>query len=137
MKNYSSARQRAWRNLMVATINEALARGLITLDGDKEPASIFDFDVEGMPARGFTHDAGWREVGVSGALYPREGGPIRSSNAGFYAGEAFATGWLERKTGAWLQKSHPLLNCRRHLIDKLAALKVEPQGYADRGKFFL
>lgn len=154
--HYKTTRSRAWRNLMVAAINTAIERRLIGLregedywPGKKKDRReerwdtcgvVFDFELGGMPAAAYLDDAGWGEISIHCALYPKDGHAfIRAGNAGFSAGDAFAFGWLERRDGAWLQRSRgmPALTCRRELIEKVAALDVVPLGYADHGKFMM
>jgi hypothetical protein len=62
---------------------------------------------------------------------------VRAFNAGFDAGDAFGTTWVERERGAWMQSSDSSFNCRKALLDQLAALQVEPQGYGDRGRVIM
>jgi hypothetical protein len=52
-------------------------------------------------------------------------------------GDVFAAGWLERKTGAWLQSSTTSFNCRRYLLGYLSQLEVEPHGYGDKGRVIM
>ncbi|KAK0358752.1 hypothetical protein LTR94_034107, partial [Friedmanniomyces endolithicus] len=60
---------------------------------------------------------------------------VRSYNAGFLAGEAFASGWLEREDGRWLQTSlSPTGSIRNALVDRVAHHRLEPLGYADNGR---
>ena len=142
---YASLRKRAWRNVMVAAINEALSQKLITTRaGDNhwphagqpdDDGHEFDFSLpNGLPARAYLRDIGHGEVGVHVAVRPT-GRFIRAGAAGFSAGEAFAVGWLERKEGAWLQESAPLFSCRNALKGDLASLTVHPCGYQDHGRF--
>lgn len=148
---YRSSRNKAWRNLMVLTVNEALRRKLFTLRPDdnrwpgvspdkKTRSSGFAFDFmlpSGRPARGWVGDAGFGELSIHAAVDPKEGGWVSSGNAGFVAGDAFAAGWLERKLGAWLQSSPSMFRCRKHLLRELEQMPAEPQGYGDRGRVIL
>lgn len=140
---YTSVRQKAWRNLMVCAINAALEQKLFSLrPGDNRfPNDIrqvlFDFVLpNGMPVRGSVADAGYHELSVHAAVYPK-GDFVRASNGGFKAGEAFGTTWVERERGAWMQSSDNSFNCRKSLLDQIAALQVEPLGYGDRGRIIL
>lgn len=151
-----STRRRAWRNAMVAAINEAIERRLFSLrPGDNrwfgrpinrhrvQQANVFRFQVDGkIPAIASLWDAGWDEISVHVALWPTDEADHRIAwaNAGFGAGEVFASGWLERRTGAWLQVSSESgqgwsFRCRAPRLETVAAIQVEPRGYADRGSF--
>jgi hypothetical protein len=150
-----NTRLRAWRNAMVAVINEALARRLFSLragdnrwpgadfvDRGRQKAHIFRFEIGGIPAIASLWDAGWDEISVHVAFWPTEGAAniVAASNAGFYAGEMFASGWLERREGAWLQVgsdsgSNWSFRCRRNRLAQVASLALKPSGYADHGLF--
>lgn len=138
---YTSARSKAWRNLMVFTVNEALERKLLTLrmndnrfatEGGR--GTLFDFALpNGLPVRGYVSDAGFGEVNFHAAVNPT-GALVRTIDAQFSAGDAVARGWLERERGAWLQSSESRFCCRRALLGELAAMDVEPRGFGDRGR---
>lgn len=141
---YKTTRQKAWRNLMVCTVNAALERKLFTLrpgdnrfgDADSR-GSLFDFALpNGLPVRGYVSDAGFNELNVHAAVNPI-GTWIRAGNAGFEAGDAVALGWLERERGAWLQSSDTQFRCRKGLLAQLADLRVEPHGFGDRGRVIM
>lgn len=152
--NYSkSLRKRAWRNAMVAAINAAIERRLLSVrpgdnrwpgankNGDRD-TYVFAFAIEGIPAVASLHDAGYDEVSVHVALWPTPDGErwVSAMNAGFDAGQVFASGWLERRDGAWLQVSSDgatSFRSRRERLAPLAALDIRPKGYADRGSFKL
>lgn len=145
-----STRKRAWRNVMVAAINAGIAQGLFSIrpgdnrwpageNQDRREAFSFNFSIGNIPAVASVQDAGFDELSIHAALWPTEDGlrVVKSLNAYFRAGEAFATGWLERREGAWLQvsSSSPEFTCRKHRLAEVAALNVSPRGYADRGSF--
>jgi hypothetical protein len=141
--DYRSVREKAWRNLMVLTINAGLQQKLFSLRPDdnrwpgKGEGHLFDFELtNGLPVRGYVHDAGWGELSIHGAINPK-GSWVRASNAGFNAGDAFAAGWLERKNGAWLQSATTMFNCKRAILQLLADMTVEPMGYGDRGRVIM
>ena len=131
----------AWRNMMVAAINAGLDQGAFGLAPDDnrwsgENGLVYRFDFGDMPAIASVHDAGWGELSIHVAVKPTEDGEkaIKSSNAGLYAGDAFAAGWLERKDGKWLQTSDKPSNAfRRNLLPVIAAVKVEPKGFKASG----
>lgn len=141
---YKTTRQKAWRNLMVLTVNEALERKLFTLRrGDNRFADVhgqgtlFDFTLpNGMPVRGYVSDAGFDELNVHAAVNPT-GTLVRAGNATLAAGDAVAMGWLERRKGAWLQSSESRFSCRKALVGQLADMQAEPQGYGDRGRVIM
>lgn len=152
-----SPRRRAWRNAMVAGINAALSRRFFSLrPGDnrwpgarrelhqQQSAHVFHFEIGGIPAVASLWDAGWDEISVHVAFWPTEDGErwVAAANAGFLAGDLFASGWLERRNGAWLQVSSDTgknwsFRCRKSRLAAVAALQVRPAGYADRGSFAL
>lgn len=141
---YKTARQKAWRNLMVYTVNVALERKLFTLrpgdnrfGAERGEGALFDFSLpNGLPVRGYVSDAGYNELNVHAAVNPN-GTWIRAGNADFHAGDAVALGWVERERGAWLQSSDTRFSCRRSLLPQLADMTVEPQGYGDRGRVIM
>jgi len=147
---YKSARQKAWRNLLVSTVNEAIRRKMISLRPSDnrwpgadptnmrrttEDSVMFDFPLpqNGLPARAYIFDIGHDELSIHIAVNPK-GDWVKVWNAGFDAGEAFATGWLERQKGAWLQSAHEMFNCRKVLLPAIAGMEVQPLGYGDRGR---
>lgn len=141
----SSERHKAWRNMLVAGLNEALRLGRITLDPENEPDETpFDFTFAGLPARGCVRILTHGEVHIIVLVNPK---PTRwplscdadISDALAWYGDAYAGGWLERETGKWLQQSggRPLFASRNKLKPVIAAAYVSPNSFADRGKFFL
>ena len=148
---YKSERGRAWRNLMVSTVNEALRSNLISMRpgdnrwpnadrGRRGEGFIYDFILpNGVPVMAFIDDAGHGELRIHAAARPTNTCAqwIRVSGAGFEIGEAVAEGWVERKEGAWLQESQSQFRCRNTIKPLLASIIVEPQGYADHGKVMM
>jgi hypothetical protein len=151
-RGYVSARARAWRNTMAAAINAGLKRGLFTLEDKKnlwpgwssdpnkrDDGCVFPFEVKGIPAFGYVHDIGWDELSLHAALWPSADGErwVRCPNAGFLAGDVFAEGRLERRTGLYLERpsrfSAGVFRARRNLAARIALLCIEPDGYAVRG----
>lgn len=146
-----SRRVKAWQNLMIAGINEGLRQKIFGLrvDDNRWPghtpdrhqgksSHIYHFHLADLPASVYVHDIGFGELAFHVALKPT-GEFLAGFNGGFNAGEAFASGWLEREKGVWLQNSHgkPQFSCRRYLIDLLATLEIAPSGYGRQGKFFM
>lgn len=152
---YGTKRALAWRNMMVLAVNEGLDRGLLTMapDGNfwsataaevarlhrSARAHVHEFVVDGhIPAMAAFHDGGFGELRTHVALWPtKRAREFLGSNApAFLSGQAEADGWLERRDGAYLQvPSKPSLSCRQNVLDRIAALKVEPRCFADRGSF--
>lgn len=141
---YASSRAKAWRNLMVHAINAGIRQKLFSLrpsdnrwPGPSREGWFYDFDLPGnIPARAYIRDIGFGELSINVAALSN-GNLMKYWDAGFRAGEAFATGWLERKAGAWLQSSPENFKCRKALLPILASLDVEPLGYGDRGKVIM
>jgi hypothetical protein len=132
-------RRRAWRNVMVAAINAGLDMRLFGLDPNNTPEpESFRFAIAGIPGIAYVSDAGWSELAINAALWPTSNARrwIAYNNAGSQAGECFAHGRLERAKGAWLQTSwgRTPINCRVNRLASVAAISVEPQGYADGGR---
>lgn len=141
---YNTDREKAWRNLMVCTINAALEQKLFSLHpGDNRfqvqrgHPELFDFQLpNGLPARGSVSDAGFHELSIHAAVNPK--GPlVRTVGANFDAGDAYGTTWLERERGAWMQTVLDSFHCRRPLLKSLATLDVTPHGYGDRGRIIM
>jgi hypothetical protein len=146
---YDSPRKKAWRNLMVGTVNEALRQKLLSLrpgdnrwPGAKGPAvnatgdvagHIFDFKLpNGLPVCAYISDAGSDVISVHAAVHPKNY-VEQVGKAGFDAGDAIANSWLERRGGAWMQSATNLFTCRRKLVQVLGDLEVEPMGFGDKG----
>ncbi|HYD62836.1 MAG TPA: hypothetical protein VEC35_20955 [Noviherbaspirillum sp.] len=145
--HYKTNRQKAWRNLMVSAVNEALRRRLFSLrpgdnrwpghDDQYRTSYLFDFVLPcGLPARVALHDAGFDELSVHVAVNPK-GDRVRFFESGLSAGDAFGATWLERQRGAWIQSVDDSFRCRRSIIDTLIDMKVEPLGYGDRGRLIM
>jgi hypothetical protein len=145
--HYKTRRQKAWRNLMVSTVNEALRQRLFSLrpgdnrwpghDEQFRNSYLFDFVLPcGLPARAAIHDAGFDELSVHVAVNPK-GDRVRFFESGLSAGDAFGTTWLERQRGAWIQSTDDSLRCRRPLVEILADMNMEPLGYGDRGRLIM
>ena len=139
---YNGKRATAWRNLMVAAVNEGLRIQLFSLKPDDNRwhvdrfgggSAFYDFELPGgLGARGCVSDAGFGELNVHVAVNPK-GNALAAFNADFFAGDAVALGWLERRDGAWLQSSKERFSCRTVLLDSLSAMTSVPEGYGDRG----
>lgn len=147
---YKSKRDKAWRNLMVFAINEGIRQKLFSLrpgdnrwpgavvrsDGQRPGGHVYNFVLpNGAPVQAYVNDIGFDELVFHAAVNPK-GDHIMAMNAGFHAGDAFGATWLERKKGAWMQSSSQF-HCRKSLMELLATLSVNPQGFGDRGKVIL
>jgi hypothetical protein len=155
-------RHLAWRNVMVAAINAGLDQGIFGLDpcdnrwpGHIPPASNshsseghgeYRFNLaDDIPAVAHVSAITGQELRFNVAAWPNPDAVSwmvgTAEGALDYWGDAGASGSLERLTGRWLQC--PILfgahtfSCRRTRLAELAALTVEPNGYADHGRFFL
>jgi hypothetical protein len=132
---------RARQNLLVAALNTALARRLITLECEPVEEAIFEFALDGHPVIAYIKDAGYDEVTVHVTCRPTDLGlkfknSIMSEWRRF--GEAVAHGWLERRTGKYLQSpssGRDNYHGTKQLTPMLAALMVEPHGFDAKGKF--
>lgn len=144
---YNSRRTQAWRNLVICAVNEALLRRLFSLrpgsnrwpgfDPKERKSYMFDFTLPcNLPARVSIHDAGFDELSIHVAVNPK-GDWVKASNAGFSAGDVFASTWLERERGAWIQTSLSSFRCRQPLLATLANMVTEPIGYGDRGRVIM
>lgn len=139
-----SMKKRAWRNLMVATINAGLERRLIGLRKGENywkgagrkghprcDSILFDFAVDGMPAQGYIGDRE-TELFVECTLGPKPDDP-----AVVHQGVARALGFMARNVGPWLQHeawSRPEFQCKWNLLRRIAGLQIIPMGYADSGR---
>lgn len=147
-----SARLRAWRNVMVAAINAGLDQRLFgvrpgdnrwpgyTPDRSRHHPHIYRFMLGTIPIIASIDDAGFDELSIHAGLWPTTDAErhIGAGFAGFTTGEVWASGWLERKDGAWLQTGTAgpaAFRARRARLDIVAALRIEPKGYADGGDF--
>ena len=134
----------AWRNLMVAGINAGLEQGVFDLEetanASESEGRIYRFAFAGLPAMAYARDIGYGELSIHVAVNPtgRCEKFIAASNAGFVAGDGYASGWLERRKGKWLQTTDkPCGAFRRDLLPLLAAARIEPAGYDDHGPLMM
>jgi len=129
-----------WQNMMIGAINAGINQRLFGL-GESEnywqgESAIYVFTLGSIPAVACVRDIGFGELAFHVAAKPTADAKewIEAGNAGFSAGDAFATGWLERRTGKWLQTSSDALCCRRKLLPIIAQLDNQPNGYLPQGK---
>lgn len=149
----SSKNFRAWQSVMVAGINEAIRRRLITIrPGDNRWISSgddkgvgFHFSIEENPAYGYISDAGYDEISVKVTVWPTSEVErwgkcvVLSRDQAYLSGDLRASGWLERRNGAWLQvSSDPSFFCRRSKLQLASDFTLErPLGFAVTGPFAL
>lgn len=138
------SRSKAWRNIMVAAINAGLDQNIFGLgetdnfwDGD---SVTYHFNIANMHAIAAVRDIGFGELSIHVAVNPARDAEIwvRTFNAGFLAGDGFASGWLERKNGKWLQTpSRSTGKFRATVLPVLSNITIEPKGYSDQGQVML
>ena len=151
---YRSARREAWRNMLVAAVNAGISQGVFGLGPNENfwssptgnrgqgDGATYEVHVPGIPARAYVYDIGFDELAIHVAYWPRaDGGFLRCGNGGLSAGDAFAVGWLERRTGRWLQAERrgvgSIISIRRARVSHACAAAAPALGYKDSGKFFM
>lgn len=143
---FRTTRSKVWRNMMVAAINVGLEKKLFGYSPDDNwwtpqdsRGAEFEFLFDGRhPARALISDAHFGELTISVLLYPTPGIQMYPSGSGFKDGAAFASGWLERTLGVWLQAGgKPILECRQHLLEPVGSAGIVPNGFRDRGKLMM
>jgi hypothetical protein len=77
------------------------------------------------------------ELSIDVLLDPRNAQIEADFCGGIEDGVAFAHGWLERRLGAWIQDGGEDFSCKRAVQARVAAVAIEPRGYADQGSFIL
>jgi len=142
---FTTLQVRAWKVLMISGINEAFTRGLATPDALDDPEEL-RASLAGVVFN-FTVSSRWPAIGSVRLRYPQESlavhvalNPgkeaerwITAPNADGRAGDAFATGYLERGTCAFLRAQAGMhLCCRPALLEPLTKVRVTPNGYLDR-----
>lgn len=154
-KTYPLHKQRgvrwiAWRNLMVAAINTGLEQHLFGLspgedwwpgadpkdNGGERGLYRFTFDGD-LPATAVVSAISGDELAIHVLLDPRNELVKADCNDGLVDGVACVHGWLERRLGAWIQDGGEGFSCKRAVQARVAAVAIEPQGYADQGSFIL
>lgn len=135
-----SSRHKAWRNLMVATVNEALRRRYFSLrPGDNRwfgrAGSLNFYFVlpTGDHARVAISDFGLDEPYIEVLVNPRIEGVFSSHFVNLKECDAAAMTMLERNEGVWIQSMSNAFRCNSALKQRLLAMKIEPLGYGDNG----
>jgi hypothetical protein len=104
-----STRTIAKQNLLVASVNAALERHLLTLECEPVASAVFEFNIGPYPVIAALDDAGFDEVAIKAIVCPTELGRRMVQCAIFHGwqrfGEATTFAWLERRTGKYLQSS--------------------------------
>ena len=128
----TSARASARQNLLVAAVNVALERGLVTLGCETVTKAVFDFTLGGHPVLAFVSDVGFDEVAVYVTYCPtklgREFAECTHLHDWRRSGEAFTFGWSERRSGKYLQ-SGVSYHGTKTITKSLAGLLIEPLGF--------
>lgn len=154
-KSYPLRKQRGvrwtgWRNLMVAAINAGLEQRLFGLSPGEDwwPGAdpknnggvrgLYRFTYDGdLPATVAVAAISGDELSINVLLDPRNAQIAADRCGGIEDGAAFAHGWLERRLGAWIQDGGEGFSCKRAVQARVAAVAIEPHGYADQGSFIL
>jgi hypothetical protein len=128
-----SNRTLARQNLLVATVNKALEMRLFTLDaGKKIEPSFFDLTIGGYPVKAYVNDAGFDEVLVEAVVCPTTDKPNYVwrfvDREWRKRGSAMGRGWLERRTGKYLQTGY-CWHGTKAMTKSLAALTVRSAGF--------
>ena len=149
-KLFSDPELLAWRNLMVLAINEALKRGVITLEnGERGGAGFFVFAPPpgiGRYAWVWMRDTGYGELAVrvdldmgrsqrTPDLVTRPSPFTTDLDLKKTGARASVFGWLERSAGKWLRRTTPGGKAfqDKDVVRALTlGLEVKPQGYFDR-----
>jgi hypothetical protein len=132
-------RQAAWRNIMVAAINAGIDQGHFGLEPDdnrfNDGEHVYRFELDGLPGIAYVSDIGYGELAIHAAVNPTRNAEktIKYANAGFWAGDGFSMGWMEREEGKYLQTRMPFASFRRPIEKRIAELHIEPRGYAKDG----
>lgn len=131
----NSNRAKAAKNLLVAAVNAAIEQRLITLECKSFDTADFKFSLAGHPVFARVHDAGFDEVSICATIRPTEMGRRFISWSICYEwrkfGEATASGWLERRSGKYLQSAFGF-HGTREMKETLAGLVVEPRGFSTK-----
>ncbi|SEM91847.1 hypothetical protein SAMN04488103_102440 [Gemmobacter aquatilis] len=143
-----SAKEKLGQKVLVRTINEFLRRRLFTLEagGNHWENPVIEFEMAGIPAIASVADIGHEELSIHVTLWPNAHGREFIRAAALHSshrlgrGGFYASAWLERKKGAWLQTSNglPSVSCTRDRQGEVERLPwEEPLGFSAEGKFFV
>jgi hypothetical protein len=130
-----STRAKARQNLLVASINTALERGLITLECEPFESATFEFELAGLPVIARVHDIGFDEVSVKTIVNPTKLGRKYTSCTIWHEfrkfGVACASGDLERRTGKYLQTVGSYHGAK-DVTPLLSNLTIVPNGFGTK-----
>ena len=120
----------------MSAINEALALKLITLDCEKFGPGMLEYRLDIFPVIAAVWDAGFDEIRINVLCCPTPMGRrcIQSCVPTYdwkRFGEALSFGWLERRTGKYIQ-SGVSYHGTRLVTQKLATLKLAANGFATK-----
>lgn len=147
-KSYG-VRWRAWRNLMVATVNAGLEQRLFGLSPGEDwwpraraeegtARGLFRFSLDGdMQALASVDAISGDELSLHVALNPASGIVDPDETIGIDRAAAFGRCWLERRLGAWIQDGGEDFGCKRTIMQRVVGIQIKPLGYADQGSFIM
>ncbi len=149
LRKTRSLRWTAWRNLMVAAVNAGLEQRLFGLSpcenwwpgGNPESQLcaryVYRFSLTGSHKAVASVDChAGDELSIQVVFNPRPG----MEPSSFYSlrdGDAYATAWIERRLGAWIQDGGEDFSCKRAVQPSLGQMKIDTTGYSDLGSFFM
>jgi hypothetical protein len=130
-----SQRERARQNLLVAAVNRALERRLITLECEPVTPAAFEFEIVGEPVIASVRDVGFDEISIKVMVRPTAQGR-KFIHAAIFGGwrkcaEAYAWAYLERRTGRYLQTTQGY-HGTREITCLLSELEIGPVGFGVR-----
>jgi hypothetical protein len=132
-----STRTRANQNLLVAGVNAALERGLITLECEPVARAVFEFNLGAYPVIAFIGDAGFGEVAIHAIANPTELGRQTVGRPPLVEwrrfGEATTFSWLERRRGKYLQPTANYYGTKA-VTEYLGGLAITPLGFGTNRK---
>ena len=138
------------RNLLTFATNKFIETGVFSLDPSTTPPKdgveqLVDYP-DGTPCKIRCYNAGFDEVGLEILFGIKKPNPPIYSYISRQSKElcsAHASGWLERRTGAYLQipdSSTSLeLFCEKHICQQLAEIEIQPiaNSFEKQGPFHL
>lgn len=150
LRRQRSARWWVWRNLMVAALNAGLEQRLFGLsegenwwaggakDSHKCVEGTYRFTFDGdLPAVASVDAIPGGELFICVVLKPRNVDVQPTWYSDLSSGDGVASGWLERRLGAWLQDGGEHVHCKLALKQRISETIVAPMGYSDQGSFFM
>ncbi|MBU2741855.1 MULTISPECIES: hypothetical protein [Acidithiobacillus] len=142
-KNKENKRVKAWQNFMTRVVNEGVSSGFIKLDEheaeDVDTIKEYEFLLNKHLVRVLTREIAYGELSIIAAMCMNEEICDEHNVAALNIGRhkqciATARGWLERKTGQYIQDIGSF-QCRDEYVDRLADMNVKPLGFAKSGPF--